>query len=253
MSEHNQKHIPPSTPDADSSTANVNQSRGVDSKSNGSGPSDNLKATDGPADSKSQLSNAAPADPFDPMNLGISTDYAAAINAQASQAKPTRPKKLCPHTPDPRILRVQQRHLVGQSNREIARAERCGRSTVSKIVKSPKIQEHLQRVRERIWGMADCAADVVYEAIVEKRDVKTSYELLRDIGVLPRKGEPLQLPATTPEDGMSRQAYMAGCALLEGHANLGVDLPKDIEDVLAKESMESAEGAKTSKSKLPRR
>jgi len=84
MSEHNEKHTPPSTPDADSSSANVNQSRAVDSKANASGPSGNLKGTNGLADSKSQPSNAAPADPFDPMNLGISTDYAAAINVKPS-------------------------------------------------------------------------------------------------------------------------------------------------------------------------
>ena len=37
-------------------------------------------------------SNAGPVDPFDPMNLGISTDYAAAINAQTA-VKAFEPRK----------------------------------------------------------------------------------------------------------------------------------------------------------------
>jgi len=47
----------------------------------------------------------------------------------------------------------------------------------------PEFRSFYERVRERIGGMADHAADVVLEAIVQKRDVRISYELLRDIGV----------------------------------------------------------------------
>jgi hypothetical protein len=164
---------------------------------------------------------------------------AIAVAPKVGQAKPTRHKKHCPHIPAAKIVRIQHRHLVGQSNRDIARAEHCGRNTVAKIVKAPEPQEHLQQVRERIWGMADCAADVVYEAIVEKRDVKTSYELLRDISVLPRASqivhEPTQLPKTAPEDGYTRQAIMVASVMLESHKNFGVDLPPGAKEALAKD------------------
>jgi hypothetical protein len=62
--------------------------QGTDSHSaNGNGG-----AADDAAISKLQPSNAAAVDPFDPMNLGIATDYAAAINAKAS-SKPFELRK----------------------------------------------------------------------------------------------------------------------------------------------------------------
>jgi hypothetical protein len=85
VSQHEEKkNISPSTPGTDSNAANVSQGPAADSKANGSGPVDNPKATNNSEGSNPQPSNAAPVDPFDPMNLGISTDYAAAINAQSS-------------------------------------------------------------------------------------------------------------------------------------------------------------------------
>src|SRR5215831_2465347 len=63
-----------------------------------------------PANTAVGAPNAAPADPFDPMNLGISTDYAAAINAQAS-SKPFELRK--PH--DQEFFRTSphdHQHLV---------------------------------------------------------------------------------------------------------------------------------------------
>jgi hypothetical protein len=65
---------------------------GISSLSTASGPSENSKTIIDPVGSKSRPSNITPADPFDPMNLGISTDYAAAINAQTS-AKPFELRK----------------------------------------------------------------------------------------------------------------------------------------------------------------
>jgi hypothetical protein len=61
-----------------------------DTDSNSAGG--NGVAADEAAISKLQPSNAATVDPFDPMNLGISTDYAASINAKAS-SKPFELRK----------------------------------------------------------------------------------------------------------------------------------------------------------------
>ncbi len=97
------------------------------------------------------------------------TTNAIALAQNVSRTKPIQAKKHRPHIPSAKIVRIERRHLEGESNREIARAEHCGRNTVAKIVKAPELQEHLQRIRERIWGMADHAADVVFEAIVQNR------------------------------------------------------------------------------------
>jgi hypothetical protein len=62
-----------------------------DPKANASNPSGVPKATNN-SGSSSQPSNTPPVDPFDPMNLGITTDFAAAINVQAS-SKPFENRK----------------------------------------------------------------------------------------------------------------------------------------------------------------
>jgi hypothetical protein len=72
-------------------------------------------------------------------------------------------------------------------------------------------------------------------------------------GVPLYQGERSQLLETTEEDGLSRQAMMVAHVLLEGHKNLGVNLPKEIEDVLAEDARENSEGTKPCQAKLSRR
>jgi hypothetical protein len=165
---------------------------------------------------------------------------------EVSQAKPVGAKKHSSHIPSAKIVRIERRYLEGQSAREIARAENCGRNTVSRIVKAPELQEHLQRIRERIWGMADFAADVVLEAIVEKRDVRVSYELLRDIGVLPRASQIVQQPAQlamTREERDDWQTRVIASVIAERRRVFGIELPGEMQQAL-----NQAEAAET---KLP--
>jgi hypothetical protein len=117
-----------------------------------------------------------------PQNQGTAITPAR----NGNRAEPIQTKRHRPHISAPKILRIEQRHLAGESDRQIARVEHCSRNTIVKIVKAPELQAHLQQIRERIWGVAEIAADVVRDAIVVKRDAKISYQLLRDIGVLPR-------------------------------------------------------------------
>jgi hypothetical protein len=154
--------------------------------------------------------------------------------------------------PPPQSARIMQRFIGGESIRQIAREEQRDRATVTKIVRSDEMQTFVQEMRERFYGLAPDALATIEFALREQRDARIGLEVLRDIGVRPRKGEQLQLPATTPEDGYSRQAILVANVLLESHQNLGIDLPKEVEEALAKDSRECTEAPKTSGAKLPR-
>jgi len=115
------------------------------------------------------------------------------------------------------------------------------------------MQAFVQEMRERFYALVPDALATIEYALQEQSDARIAYDILRDVGVAPRKGEPLQLPATTPEDGYSRQAVMIANVLLEANQNMGVDLPPGVEEALPKGSQESTEGAKLSRPKLLRR
>jgi len=171
-----------------------------------------------------------------------SSETSITIKPKVSRVAPLRPTKHRPHIGTVKILSIQRRHLAGQSNREIARAERCGRSTVAKVVRAPDLQQHLQQVRERIWGMADSAADALHEAIVEGRDPRIAYELLRDVGVLPRASQIVYDPnGTSPSTQERRQdqmAHLIGSVMLNRHKAFGVEFPPDVQEVLDEKEAE---------------
>ena len=157
------------------------------------------------------------------------------VPQKVSQAKLVGAKTHRPHISAAKIIRIERRHLEGQSAREIARAERCGRNTVARVVKAPELREHLERVRERIWGMADHAADVVFEAIVQNRDARISYELLRDIGVLPRASQIVQQPAQlvmTREERDDWQTRAIASVIAERRRVFGIELPSEMQAAL---------------------
>jgi hypothetical protein len=160
---------------------------------------------------------------------------AIALAQNVSRTKPIQAKKHRPHISSAKIVRIERRHLEGESAREIARAENCGRNTVSKIVKAPELQEHLQRIRERIWGMADCAAEVLFEAMVHNRDARIAYELLRDIGVLPRASQIVQQPAQlamTREERDDWQTRVIANVIAERRRVFGIELPGEMQAAL---------------------
>ena len=166
---------------------------------------------------------------------------------------PSVTKLPCPRIPAPQIERIKQRHIMGQSQREIARAEGRSRPTIARIVKSEEMQAFVQEMRERFFGLAPDALTAIEYALQEQRDASIALEVLRDVGVRPRKGEQLQLSSTTPADGYSRQAVLIANVLHEANQHMGVPLPEEAEQALAKDLEESTESAKTSVAKLPRR
>jgi hypothetical protein len=134
---------------------------------------------------------------------------------------------------------------MGQSQREIARAEGRSRPTIARIVKSEEMQAFVLEMRERFYGLAPDALATIEYALREQKDARIAYEILRDVGVVPRKGEPPQLPATTPEDAYSRQAIMVANVMLEAREQMGVNLGPEIEEVLPKDAQESMAAAAT--------
>jgi transcriptional regulator with XRE-family HTH domain len=165
--------------------------------------------------------------------------------------EPMVTRKLYSRVPPPQIERIKQRHIIGQSQREIARAEGRSRPTIARIIKGEEMQAYVQEMRERFYGLAPDALAAIEYALQEQRDAGIALEVLRDIGVRPRKGESLQLPETTPQNGYSRQAIMIANVLLEGREHMGLNLEPEIEEALAdlEESTEATRGGE----KLPRR
>jgi hypothetical protein len=98
-------------------------------------------------------------------------------------------------------------------------------------------------MRERLYGLGPDALATIEYALREQKDARLGLEVLHDIGVRPSKGESLQLPVTTAEDGYSRHAIMVANVLLAAREHMGLDLGPEIEEALAKDVEESAEAA----------
>ena len=98
---------------------------------------------------------------------------------------PKRTKKPLSRIPAPQSERILQRFIVGQSIREISRGEGRARQTVTKIVRSDKVQAYVQGMRERFYGLGDDALAAVQHALQQQKDAQLAYRLLMDIGVVP--------------------------------------------------------------------
>jgi hypothetical protein len=156
------------------------------------------------------------------------------------------------YLPEPKILRIQQRYISGQNKSEIAREEKCDRQTVARVVQFPEVQQFITQMQQEFFGLIpDAMAAVRYALLVEKDSI-VAFRVLEATGVAPHKGERLQLTGTNPQEGLSRQAAMIAAVILEGHQNLGVDLPDGVEKALAEDS-DASNGAKVSRATLPRR
>jgi hypothetical protein len=156
------------------------------------------------------------------------------------------------YLPEPKILRIQQRYINGQNKSEIAREEKCDRETVARIVQFPEMQNFIARAQQEFCGLIPDAMAAVRYALQVDKNPTIGLAVLERTGVSAQRGERMQLPETAPQDGYSRQAIMIANVLLEAHENMGVDLPKGVEEALAKDSQESMGVANTVGVNLPR-
>jgi hypothetical protein len=151
------------------------------------------------------------------------------------------------YLPETKVLRIQKRYISGENKSEIARQEGCDRETVARIVKFPEVQNLITEMQQEFYGLVPDAMVALRHALQVNMDPNVGFRVLEGTGVAPHKHERLQIPATQAETGLERQARMLADVLLVSAQNFGVDLGKDIKDVLAKDA-ESHE-AKTSERK----
>jgi hypothetical protein len=158
------------------------------------------------------------------------------------------------YLPVPKILRIQQRYLNGQNKTEIAREEKCDRETVARIVQFPEVQSYIAQAQQEFFGLIPDAMVAVRHALRVEKNPMLGLAILERTGVTAYRGERMQLPATTAsESGYERQARLVTAVLLEARDQMGVELPPEIEEVLANDARECANAAKSSEAKLPRR
>jgi hypothetical protein len=149
-------------------------------------------------------------------------------------------KKPCSRVPPPQVERIKERHILGQSQREIARAEGRSRPTIAKIVKSEEMQAYVRHMRERYYGLGFDALDAVQHALQFRKDGQLGRQLLVDIGVAPSPGEiyaiasqpdkatltPFEIAVAEDDQGqINGVAYGMACALEESARCFGTSLP----------------------------
>src|SRR5450759_1672230 len=115
--------------------------------------------------------------------IGLSSDADGAKKVYRNAPKFT--KKRLSRIPAPQSERILQRFIVGQSIREISREEGRARQTVTKIVRSDRVQAYVQAMRKRFYGLGIDALAAVQHALQRRKDAHLAYRLLVDIGVVP--------------------------------------------------------------------
>jgi hypothetical protein len=136
-----------------------------------------------------------------------------------------------------------QRYAGGESIRQIAREEKRDRATVTKIVRSDEMQEFVQEMRERFYGLGFDALAAVSHALRQRKDARIGYQILRDIGAVPPAEQnlaiatqpasidrstltPFEIAVAEDENGqINRVAYGAACAMEASAETYGTTLP----------------------------
>jgi hypothetical protein len=96
----------------------------------------------------------------------------------------------------PQQIRIMQRYAMGESVRRISRAEKRDRETVAKSVRSDEMQDYVRMLREIFFGVGYDSILTVRKAVREGNS-GMAYQLLQDIGVVPRIGIEQNLPSAS--------------------------------------------------------
>lgn len=89
-------------------------------------------------------------------------------------------------------MRVKLKYISGQTVRSISRSESLARRTVARVVQCEDVRGYVARLREQFYFLGDAALDAVRNALVEEKDARLGFEILKSIGVIPTSGQVIQ-------------------------------------------------------------
>jgi hypothetical protein len=123
-------------------------------------------------------------------------------------------------------MRILQRHIVGQSQREIAREENRSRPAIARIVKSEQMTEYVQKIREEFNGLAGDAVSALRFALRKQKDARVALEVLRNIGLFV-PSEIKEQAAEVAEDRLTLEwATRLALLAIQKSKIYGTELPK---------------------------
>ena len=152
---------------------------------------------------------------------------------KSPRQSPAKPAKRYRTTiPLPQAERIRQRYISGQSIRKIAREEKRDQETVARIVKGPEIQNFVQDLREKCYGLGELAVEALRRGLKNSKDGRLAVELLRSIGVIPSAEEagvidrPVQVVASmTEEEEVKAQMFKLVNAAYERAKMFNMPMP----------------------------
>lgn len=110
---------------------------------------------------------------------------------------------------------------------------------MAKIIKAEDFQGFIKEQQEKLFAIAPAAIESLRAQVAT--DGHLAYAFLKDLGIIPSREAMVSLMNSMPtaaESGEERQCRLVASVLLESHRNLGVNLPKSVEQALAQDSRE---------------
>jgi hypothetical protein len=155
--------------------------------------------------------------------------------------------------PPGKIVQAQALLVQGHSQREIGRTLHMSPMTVAKIIRTEDFQGFIKEQQERLFAIAPDAIESFRAQV--KVDGHLAYVFLKDLQIIPSRETLMSVmnPPLTEDEGFSRQAKLVASVLLAGHEHLGIDLPPEIQQVLADDERKCSEEAKSPPAQLSRR
>jgi len=111
-----------------------------------------------------------------------------ALPRSAKNRKKGRNIGLRTYTPPPQQQQIKRKYMEGMSIRQIAREEHKARETVTKIVRSPDMEEIVERLRQQMIPVLDEVVPALFRALKYSEDGGwLAFELAERFGGIPPK------------------------------------------------------------------
>jgi hypothetical protein len=157
------------------------------------------------------------------------------VESDKTMHKPA--KKPRSRVPPPQRARILQKYVAGKSVVQISREENRNRETVAKIVKGKEMEEFVNEMRDRFYGLAGDALDAIQHNLCKNKDGHLAYRLLTDIGVVPTVEErqtvaAMSQPQETQDERVEKLVAGFTRLAMESYSAFGRPLP-DVNEVEA--------------------